>query len=253
MISVIVLGTGNVGTHLTKAFLDSKSVALVQVYSRSKSSLKFIEAKVDTTTSLDKLKKADVYIIAISDNNISTFSSQLDGKDKLIVHTSGSASIKALKNKGDKGVFYPLQTFSKRNSIDFSTIPICVETEKNEDLVLLEKLASSISNNVFIIDSEQRKLLHVAAVFTNNFVNHLYKIGFDICEENNIPFEALHPLIIETAKKIVSNNPKTIQTGPAHRNDTDTIETHLNLLSGEQKKIYQLLTQSIQNNYGQKL
>jgi len=253
MISVIVLGTGNVGTHLINAFLDAKKVTLLQVYGRKKLSLKFIEDKVATTTDLNELKEADVYIIAISDNAISEFSSKLNLKNKLIVHTSGSVSINALKNKGNRGVFYPLQTFSKQNNIDFSTIPICVEAEKNDDLIVLEKLASSISNNVFIIDSEQRKQLHIAAVFMNNFVNHLYKIGLDICEEHTIPFETLYPLINETAKKVATNHPKTIQTGPAHRNDTKTINDHLKLLSGEKKKIYQLLTESIQKTYGKKL
>ncbi len=253
MISVSVLGTGNVGTHLINAFLHAKNVELIQVYSRKKASLKFIKDRVSTTTSLDNLKEADIYIMAISDNAIPEFSSQLNFKNKLVVHTSGGVSINALKATGNKGVFYPLQTFSKQNNIDFSTIPICVETEKKEDLIILEKLASSISDNVFIIDSEQRKQLHIAAVFMNNFVNHLYKIGLDICEKHNIPFQTLYPLILETAQKVATNHPKTIQTGPAHRNDTKTIEAHLKLLSGEQKKIYKLITESIQKTYGKKL
>ena len=253
MISVIVLGSGNVGTHLINAFLENSAVELVQVYSRKKSSLKFIENRVATTCSLNALKSADVYIIAISDDAITDFSSKLNLKNKLVVHTSGGASINILKNNGNKGVFYPLQTFSKKQNIDFKTIPICIETERDEDLVLLEKLASIISDNVFIIDSEQRKYLHIAAVFTNNFVNHLYKIGFDICRENNIPNETLYPLILETAQKIVHTNPDNVQTGPALRNDKNIIGKHLNLLSGEKKKIYQTLTESIQNTYGKKL
>jgi len=253
MISAIVLGTGNVGTHLINTFLKNSSVELIQVYSRKKSSLISFEDSVDTTSSIDNLKDADVYIIAISDDSISEFSSHLRGKDKFVVHTSGSASLNALKNNGDKGVFYPLQTFSKKCPVNFKTIPICIETENPAKLILLEELANSISENVFNIDSEQRKRLHVAAVFANNFVNHLYKIGFDICKENTIPFETLYPLITETAQKIVHTNPSTIQTGPAYRNDTKTINAHLKLLSGEQRKIYQLLTKSIQKTYGEKL
>ncbi|MDX5583629.1 MAG: DUF2520 domain-containing protein [Aureibaculum sp.] len=253
MISVIVLGTGNVGMHLINAFLGNSAVELVQVYSRRKSSLKFIEKKVDTTTSVSSLKSADIYIIAISDDAIPEFSSQLNLKNKLVVHTSGGSSINVLKTNGNKGVFYPLQTFSKEQSIDFKSIPICVESENNEDLILLKKLANTISNNVFMIDSEQRKHLHIAAVFTNNFVNHLYKIGFDICKENNIPYESLYPLIQETAQKIMYAKPDNVQTGPAMRNDTIIIEKHLNLLSGEKYKIYQLLTDSIQATYGKKL
>ena len=253
MISVIVLGTGNVGTHLINAFLKAKKVALAQVYSRTKTALIPFKNKTATTTNINQLIKADIYIIAISDDAISEFSSQLNVKNGLVVHTSGSVSIKALKNKGCKGVFYPLQTFSKKNVVDFSKIPICLEAENKEDANLLKKLADSISNTVFMIDSEQRKQLHVAAVFSNNFVNHLYKIAFDICKEHAIPFETLYPLITNTAQKIVHHNPFTIQTGPARRNDTKTINAHLKLLSSEQKKIYQLLTESIQHTYGEKL
>ncbi len=157
MISVIVLGTGNVGTHLITTFLSAKNVELIQVYSRKKYSLKPFENRVATTASLENLMDADVYIIAISDDAISEFSSQLNFINKLIVHTSGSASINALKNKGDKGVFYPLQTFSKKNNVDFSSIPICIETEKKNNVQLLKDLANSISDNVYLIDSEQRK------------------------------------------------------------------------------------------------
>jgi len=253
MISVVVLGTGNVGTHLINAFLENSSIELVQVYSRKKSSLILFSDRVDTTNSLRTLKTADVYIIAISDDAISKFSSKLVLKNKLVVHTSGGASIDVLKTNANKGVFYPLQTFSKEQSIDFKSIPICVETENKEDLILLKKLAELISNKVFMIDSEQRKYLHIAAVFTNNFVNHLYKIGFDICRENNVPYEALYPLIQETAQKIMLNKPDNVQTGPALRNDKIIIEKHINLLSVEKSKIYQLLTESIQASYGKKL
>lgn len=253
MISVIVLGTGNVGTHLIKTFLNTKNVKLVQVFSRNKYSLNPFKNSTSTTTSIESLKKADVYLIAISDNAISKFSSQLEGKNKLVVHTSGSVSLDALKNNGGKGVFYPLQTFSKKHDVDFNSIPICIETEKKDDLQLLEKLAKSISDKVYVVDSKQRKQLHIAAVYANNFVNHLYKIGYDICNEHDIPFEILHPLILETAQKVAINRPIEVQTGPAHRNDTKTINAHLKLLTGEQKEIYQLLTKSIQKSYAKKL
>ena len=253
MISVIVLGTGNVGTHLTTAFLAAENVTLTQVYSRKKSSLASLKNKVNTTTTISNLKEADVYVIAISDDAIAEFSSQLDLKNKLVVHTSGSVALNMLKNNGSKGVFYPLQTFSKKKAVHFNNIPICVEAENKADVKLLKELASSISNTVFTIDSEQRKQLHIAAVFANNFVNYLYKIAFDICEEHTIPFATLLPLISETAQKITHANPADIQTGPARRNDVKTINTHLKLLTGEHQKIYQLLTESIQKTYGEKL
>lgn len=253
MISVIVLGTGNVANHLIDAFLTNKKIDLVQVYGRNNSALIKRKDKVAITSTIDHLKEADIYIVAISDDAISTFSSQLKLKDKLVVHTSGSVSIDALKSASNIGVFYPLQTFSKEKAVNFNEVPICIETQRDEDYQILEKLAAAISDKVYNIDSNQRKHIHLAAVFTNNFVNYIYKIGNDICTENNIPFRILHPLILETAKKIEVANPAEIQTGPAVRNDNETIKAQLDMLNGQEKEIYKLLTQSIIHTYGKKL
>jgi predicted short-subunit dehydrogenase-like oxidoreductase (DUF2520 family) len=151
-----------------------------------------------------------------------------------------------LDAKNRRGVFYPLQTFTKNKAINFKEIPICLESEMEIDFFIIKKLAQSISNSVQSISSEQRKALHVAAVFVCNFVNHLYKIGNDICKENQLSFEILKPLIVETAQKIIQLTPENAQTGPAKRNDTATINSHLNFLSDEnQKEIYKLITKSI--------
>ena len=132
-------------------------------------------------------------------------------------------------------------------------IPLCLEAENITDYLVLETVAKSISDAVYSISSEQRKALHVAAVFVNNFTNHLYQIGQEICEEHNVSFDILKPLIAETANKINTLSPIDAQTGPAKRNDITTIKSHLSYLSDEnQKNIYALLTKSIQNN-GKKL
>lgn len=253
MIRVIILGSGNVATHLINAFLEAPTIDVIQVYGRNSNSLKQFENIVDTTNNLNTLKSADVYIIAISDDAISKFSSQIKLNNSLVVHTSGGANMQALDTSLRKGVFYPLQTFTKDKKVNFKTIPICIEAQHENDLLLLEKLASGISNEVFFIDSKQREILHVAAVFVNNFTNHMYHIGQTICEENTIPFKILEPLIQETAKKILDLSPYKAQTGPAKRKDTKTITKHLDLLSGENKKIYKLLTDSISTTYEQKL
>jgi len=248
MIKLVILGSGNVATHLVKAFLKTNHIQIVQVYSRQITTDFFSTKKIETTQSLTNLKDADLYIIAISDDSITKFSKQLKLKNKLVVHTSGSVAINDLKCNSRKGVFYPLQTISKKKKIKFSAIPICIEAENETDYKLLETIAKSISKKVYRINSEQRKNLHVAAVFVNNFVNHLYSIGNDICDKNNAPFEILEPLIKETANKIKQLSPKESQTGPAIRNDKNTISKHLNLLTKNQQKIYTLLTKSIQKN-----
>jgi predicted short-subunit dehydrogenase-like oxidoreductase (DUF2520 family) len=154
-----------------------------------------------------------------------------------------------LNDKNRKAGFYPLQTFSKNKEINFKEIPICLEAQNETDLQLLKQVAENISDVVLEINSVQRKSLHVSAVFVSNFVNHLYKIGNDICLENNVSFDVLKPLISETANKIMTLSPIDAQTGPAKRKDTTTINSHLSFLTNEnQKDIYKILTKSIIDN-----
>ena len=194
-----------------------------------------------------------MYIIAVSDDAIAQVSENLALDNQLVVHTSGTVTLNALANKNRRGVFYPLQTFSKDKAVNFKTIPLCIEAENEKDATTLKLIANAISDAVYDINSEQRKALHVAAVFVNNFVNHLYQMGNEICDANTIPFEILKPLIQETANKIATLSPKNAQTGPAKRNDLKTIAAHEEFLKDEnQAAIYKLLTQSIQDN-GKKL
>ena len=248
MLKVTVIGSGNVAQHLIKVFLQTKEVFLVQVFARQPKSLLHLLPKERITNDYNALQEADVYIISVTDNAINEVSSQLPFKNKLVVHTSGTSSLEVLDSKNRKGVFYSLQTFSKSKEVDFSSIPLCLEAENENDYKTLELLANAISNKVYNISSEQRKSLHVAAVFVSNFVNHMYVIGSEICETNNVPFEVLQPLIQEVANKITALSPKEAQTGPALRKDTKTIEKHIEFLKDSNyQDIYKLLTQSIQN------
>lgn len=253
MLKVIILGGGNVAFHLTNKLLQTGNIQVVQIYNRSLESIKCFSSKTKITNNINKLLDADIYIISISDDFIESISENIPFKNKLVVHTSGSVSIKEISNRNRKGVFYPLQTFSKERKVDFSNIPLCIEAENNEDFNTLKKLAIEVSNNCFEVDSNQRKNLHIAAVFVNNFVNHLYHIGHSLCEENNVSFDVLKPLVLETASKINTLKPNEAQTGPARRNDKNTIEKHVTLLPENLQEIYTLLTKSIQDTYGKKL
>jgi predicted short-subunit dehydrogenase-like oxidoreductase (DUF2520 family) len=257
MTKVSIIGSGNVAQHLIQAFQNqtvlNNPTELVQVFARNKKSLTHLLDSDSITSDYSQLQAADVYIIAVSDDAIAEVSSQLPFVNQLVVHTSGTVPLSTLENKNRRGVFYPLQTFSKDKAVNFKTIPICLEAENENDLQTLKQIANGISDAVYQINSEQRKALHVAAVFVNNFVNHLYQIGNEICDNNNVPFEILKPLIQETANKIVTLSPKEAQTGPAKRNDRTTIAAHQQFLTDEnQATIYTILTQSIQNN-GKKL
>ncbi|RKF03653.1 Rossmann-like and DUF2520 domain-containing protein [Tenacibaculum lutimaris] len=248
MIKVAIIGGGNVATHLANAFSKTDEVSLVQVYARNIEQVEHLKEVTSITNSIELLTKADVYIIAVSDDAIGDVSRKIEQKNGLVVHTSGSVAMQSLKNTGRKGIFYLLQSFSKDKEVNFNEIPFCLEAENEEDLQLLETLAKTIGKKIYRINSEQRKRLHVAAVFVNNFTNHMYKIGADICNEHQVPFEVLLPLIQETAQKITELSPDAAQTGPAKRNDQKTIQDHLALLNAEQQEIYKLITKSIQQN-----
>lgn len=254
MIKVVLLGTGNVATHLFEAFRDSENIKVIQVYNHSSDSLSAFEGKANTTTSLSSLVDADLYLLALKDDVIADIASKLSGKKALIAHTSGSVALNALQPCSRRGVFYPLQTFSKSRELSQTDIPFCLEAAEKEDLEILKRLAKEISGKAFEVSSEQRKKLHLAAVFVCNFVNHLYAIGEDICNTNDLPFEILQPLIQETAAKVSHASPFLMQTGPAKRNDTSTIEAHLSLIASEEnKEIYKLLTKAIQSQHGKEL
>ena len=194
------------------------------------------------------MRYADLYLIAVSDSAIEEVSTLLPFSGRLVAHTSGTMPLGALSTKNRRAVFYPLQTFSKTKSVDFKKVPLCLEAENDEDLEIISSIGTAVSDNVYFINSQQRKSLHVAAVFVSNFSNFLYSIGEEICTDNNIPFDILKPLITETAEKIHHLDPKKAQTGPAIRGDQNTIDAHLKFLENSTyKNIYSLLTQSIQH------
>jgi len=195
------------------------------------------------------ISDADLYVIAVKDSAIQEVLENLNLKeDQLIVHTAGSIPMSILEGfSNNYGVFYPLQTFSKSRNIDFSVIPICIESSHPSTFLELEKLAERLSSSVNQINSEERKTLHLAAVFTNNFVNHFYTLGSDILHDKKLDFDLLKPLIRETAEKVQNLHPLEAQTGPAKRNDQHTINAQLKMLHDqpEFQKIYSFVTESI--------
>lgn len=250
MIKVVLLGYGNVNSHLLRALHKREGVSVIQVFNRNLKNLMFPYNSIPFTDEINNIMDADVYIIGISDDAIGPFSEDLSLKNKLVVHTSGGVSMDRLSGKNRRGIFYPLQTFSKQREVNFENIPICIEAENAADLELLGSLGKAISEVVVEISSEKRAKLHLAAVFVNNFVNYLYLIGEDILNEDEISFDLLKPLIQETAAKIENLSPEAAQTGPAKRNDIKTIEKHLHLLENSPyKEVYAMFTEQLKKHW----
>ncbi|TCD08524.1 DUF2520 domain-containing protein [Pedobacter frigidisoli] len=247
---IVLLGSGNVATHLAKA-LKAKSENVMQVYSRNLINANLladaIEAQaIDDVSKVDQ--NADLYIIAVKDDAIESLASALKNVKGLVVHTSGTTDIKVISaHVKNAGVFYPLQTFSKAKAVSFDHLPICIEAEDEKQLEVLRNLATKLSNQVYELGGDKRKVLHLAAVFACNFPNHLYALANQILVENDLDFNIIRPLIAETADKVMSNLPENVQTGPAIRNDETTLNKHLGLLNNmpELQNIYQTLSDSI--------
>ncbi len=247
---ITLIGSGNVATHLGAAFKNAGH-QLVQVWSRNlqHAALLAYHVKAEPVDQLCELSsETDLILISVKDDAVDEVASFINLKTKLVVHTCGAVSMQVLEKYFDRcGVFYPLQTFSKTRGLDFKTVPLCIEsTDKNSMDILLD-LGKTISNNVNIIDSNQRKTLHLAAAFACNFPNYLYQIAADLLESEQLNFDLLKPLILETALKVQEFLPAKVQTGPAIRRDEQTMSAHLHLLQQNPKwqEIYRLLSQGI--------
>ncbi|MBV6485900.1 MAG: hypothetical protein KFKLKKLM_02510 [Flavobacteriales bacterium] len=252
--NISFIGSGNVASHLAIA-LFRNNFSIKQVFSKSFKNANSLAKKVNAQPieSMSQLSNnADLYIIAVPDDAIENIVNQFPFKDKLVVHTSGSVNLDSFSKKQFQhfGILYPLQTFSKKIAVDFKHIPFCLEANTSANLKVIEKITKQLSDKVYHVNSEQRKLLHLAAVFACNFSNNMYQIAFDICQQNQLNFDILKPLIVETANKIVNQTPLEAQTGPAKRNDVKTIEKHLALLDNQKKyqEIYRLVTENILSN-----
>ncbi|MDR0348379.1 MAG: DUF2520 domain-containing protein [Tannerella sp.] len=246
---IVLLGAGNVATHLSFA-LQQAGHSIMQIYSRSEDSAAALASALNTcwTTEIKCLSAvADLYFFSLKDDALPAAVSQLAPNNGIWVHTSGSIPMSIFNNYANRyGVVYPLQTFSKARKTDFSQAPCFVEANCKSTETVLYETAGQLSKQVYLLNSERRKYLHLAAVFACNFTNHMYVLAGRILEKEAIPMAVLFPLIDETAAKIHTLSPDEAQTGPAVRYDQSVIEKHLNLLStSEMREIYQLISKNI--------
>jgi predicted short-subunit dehydrogenase-like oxidoreductase (DUF2520 family) len=249
-LKIVLIGAGNLATQLGIS-LHQAGFKILQVYSPTGKSADTLATKLNST-GVNDIKKIDrganIYFISIKDDAIASFAKRFTLDDQLVVHTSGTVEADVLKAcSTNYGVFYPLQTFSKDKPIDFKNIPVCIESSNATALRQMERVARMISCNVQEISGEQRRILHLAAVFACNFSNHMYTIAAGILDKHHLSFDLLKPLIAETANKIQSYLPAEMQTGPAIRGDLKTMRSHRRLLNNDKelKKIYKLISKHI--------
>lgn len=246
---IVIIGSGNVAYHLAKA-LVAKALPVVQIFGRNEITLQEISQELNIPYATQELTTADLYLISVKDDAIAEVSAMIKEENALVAHTSGSTSKDTLVGNYRKASFYPLQTFSKTRKLNYSKIPFFIDADTEEDKINLQKLAQKISKNTMFVDDEKKKYIHLTAVFSCNFVNHLFARAKEIADHQGIPFEYFLPLIDETVNKVHHFNPKNIQTGPAIRNDQKILSLHEQIIENEeQKKLYKIFNQSIKKMY----
>jgi len=251
--NIVIIGTGNAATVLGKKFRKAGH-RIIQVFGRDAAAASKLAYQFDTesTNYWSVIRKdADFYLIAVADEAINDVVKHVHVPGKVVAHTAGAVKKDILKNMSHHyGVFYPLQSLRK-DANELPDTPIFIDASDEVAKKKLEQLAQSISNEqVGVVNDDERGKMHIAAVFVNNFTNHLYKLAEDYCKKEGIDFKQLIPLIEETAGRLKTISPSKTQTGPAIRNDEPTIQQHLSMLEKypQLRKIYEVMTESIQKD-----
>jgi predicted short-subunit dehydrogenase-like oxidoreductase (DUF2520 family) len=250
MKTITIIGTGNVAFHLASAMV-SVGLSIDAVYGRNQKKTREF-AKLFQTKVTDKLETitSDLVVICVTDDALIEVINQLP-KSVNIAYTSGAIPLQTLTQDRPIGVLYPLQSFSKNSSLNYPNIPFLIEGNSAEIEKEIYILARKLSNKVEIVSSEDRKKYHLAAVWVNNFTNHILYQAKTLIDKENLHWEFLLPLLAETVDKLNTLDPFDAQTGPARRHDKNTIAAHEKMQEGIQKELYQLLTKSINETYSQ--
>jgi predicted short-subunit dehydrogenase-like oxidoreductase (DUF2520 family) len=253
---IVCLGAGRMAHQLMPA-LEEAGCDVIQIYNRTPTAAKELSEKLKAATFTSSLSEivdhADIYFLAVSDDAIKPVSNELHkiiSHDSLALHASGILELSELPFKRRAG-FYPLQSFSDNHDVSWRFIPVIITTNDDDIWIMLDQIAAKLSSAVYRMTDHQKAILHVAAVFANNFSNHMLTLADSICKEHELPFEILKPLILETFSKAILAGPKESQTGPAIRGDEKTIKKHLQLLEKhpEWALVYKTITKSIEDTY----
>ena len=248
---IILIGTGNIAWQFGHR-LHNKHIPIHGVYGRTPSKARELATQWCTTAYSDLQKlpaDADIYLFALRDQAYPAVIREFPHRNRTMVHTSGSLPLSLFESLTPfRGVIYPFQSCTKGCELQSQRLPLCLEASDTATRAVIGSLAACFSEEIYFLDSKQRKQLHVAGVFANNFSNALYRIAFELIEKQHIDTRILHPLILETALKIQKMHPAKAQTGPAVRNDEEVMRNHLELIEKENHEwgeIYRLMSRYI--------
>ncbi len=253
--SIVSIGAGKVATSLIYE-LHKKGYPILSVYSRTLHSAHKLANHFPKAAFTDNLlrvpDKADVYIISLTDDAIPIAVNALSGTRSIVVHTSGSAGIEVFSQEIIHcGILYPLQTFNKINRPDFLSVPLLLEASDSKTMKIIREIGADLSGTLIETNSEERKWIHIAAVFACNFLNYMLTCSNEVLKDRDLKFKILVPLIMESVKNAIEHSPSDVQSGPAIRGDEKIIQEHISLLKGKPdlQKIYTFVSRMISEYY----
>ena len=267
MLNISFIGYGRLAQALGPA-LRAAGYTLPQILGRRPQAAQELAHKLQSQSGslqdLDQNNPPDLLLLCVQDQSLNEIAHKLQShygplmQQILVCHCSGAAPLNQIQCLPRTGVFYPLQTLNPNWTWHKDQLPLCLWSHNPNDLQILQTLGHNLSNQVQILNDQQRLSLHLAAVWLNNFTTYCYGISQDICRLAKIDFKLLQALKEQTCQNFLSENQAaTFQTGPARRHDHNTLKQHLELLQNLQQtqlsQVYQTLSQAIQEQYPPKL
>ena len=252
--SICIIGNGNIAWELGRAFHQA-GISITGIISRNPKEGKLLAdtlGSVFVDLDADDFPQADIYLLAIKDDAIRDVGEKIFRGDMRLVHTSGAVEAEALEFRENAcGVIWPMQTILKNRDVDFKNTLMVVTSNDSLLEEELAQLAKKISQRVLIGTDRQRAMLHLGAVWTNNFVNHLFDIAQYLLAEENLEFKVFLPMIREHVAKLEQFTPDQLQTGPARRGDHATLGRHLKLMEDHPnwQQLYDDISDSIMQKY----
>ncbi len=243
-----IIGYGNLAWHWVRILSKNESDQ-VFVYIRNPRKREELEKVIWLETLKEIALQCDVIVLAVKDSSIREVSEKIAPfikEDTLVIHNSGTTPLDYLQGIHHRAVLWPMMTIKKKIEIDWQSCPLFLQYSEEQDRDRVYQFAQKISENIYEFDGEERELFHLAAVWANNFVNHMISKAYNLLEEKDLDPSILLPMIKTHLKYLeIKGDPSKLQTGPAQRKDKSTMKRHQKLMSEEDRELYRIISESI--------
>jgi predicted short-subunit dehydrogenase-like oxidoreductase (DUF2520 family) len=195
---------------------------------------------------------AELVLIATPDDAISEVASELAAegaisRDQVVLHLSGLLDRKALVALEESGAgcgsFHPLQSVAEPGTAAERLKGAYVGIEGDERaLIAAERLANTLRMVPVRIPAEAKPAYHAGAAFVANYTVALVGVAERLARSAGVSADIAAriylPLLGGAVANLTSLGPAASLTGAVRRGDVQTIQSHLEALSPDDRKLY---------------